>query len=159
MGVTCVKLVHTVKFLISLLFCSCMFRCFVVLLGNHDYRGNVLAQLSHVLTKFDSRWLCLRSFVLNTSNNVDFYVSGHDHCLEHIIDSKSQIPFLTSGGCSKAWRRDVKQWDPEKLKLYYDRQGFMSMEMNKKEAKLVFYDVYGNVLHKWSRSKELDLTV
>ncbi|KAL5553330.1 hypothetical protein UlMin_040731 [Ulmus minor] len=214
-------------------------------LGNHDYRGNVLAQLSPVLTKFDSRWLCLRSFVLKTeivdfffvdtnpfvdqyftnpkghkydwrgvlprkkylsnllkdlnsalrkskadwkivvghhtiksaghhgdtqelqptllpileAHNVDFYVNGHDHCLEHIIDSKSQIQFLTSGGGSKAWRGDVKQWDPEELKLYYDGQGFMSVEMTKKEAKLVFYDVFGNVLHKWSRSKELDLTV
>ncbi|KAL5574117.1 hypothetical protein UlMin_023714, partial [Ulmus minor] len=78
-----------------------------VVLGNHDYRGNVLAQLSHVLTKFDSRWLYLRSFVLNTeivdfffvdtnpfvmhfvqAHNVNFYVNGHDHCLEHIIDSK-----------------------------------------------------------------------
>ncbi|KAL5581521.1 hypothetical protein UlMin_013963 [Ulmus minor] len=126
-----------------------------VVLGNHDYHGNVLAQLSHVLTKFDSRWLCLRSF----ANNVDFYVNGHDHCLEHIIDSKSQIQFLTSRGSSKAWRGNVKQWNPEELKLYYDGQGFMSVEMTKKEAKLVFYDVFGNVLHKWSRSKELDLTV
>ena len=71
----------------------------------------------------------------------------------------SQIQFLTSGGGSKAWRRDVKHWDPEELKLYYDGQGFMLVEMAKKEAKLVFYDVFGNVLHKWSRSKELDLTV
>ncbi|PON60843.1 Calcineurin-like phosphoesterase domain, apaH type [Parasponia andersonii] len=23
------------------------------------------------------------------ANNVDFYVNGHDHCLEHIIDTKS----------------------------------------------------------------------
>ncbi|KAL5570477.1 hypothetical protein UlMin_027052 [Ulmus minor] len=142
----------------------------VDLLGNHDYRGNVLAQLSHVLTKFDSKWFCLRSF----AHNVDFYVNGHDHCLEHIIDSKSlifektnliwflmcnQIQFLTSGGSSKAWRGDVKQWDPEELKLYYDGQGFMSVEMTKKEANLVFYDVFGNVLHKWSRSNELDLSV
>ncbi|KAF6159916.1 hypothetical protein GIB67_033000 [Kingdonia uniflora] len=31
-------------------------------LGNHDYRGNVEAQLNPVLRKIDSRWLCLRSF-------------------------------------------------------------------------------------------------
>ncbi|KAK4743039.1 hypothetical protein SAY87_001040 [Trapa incisa] len=41
-------------------------------LGNHDYRGDVLAQLSPVLWKIDRRWLCLRSFVLN-AEMVDFF--------------------------------------------------------------------------------------
>lgn len=34
-------------------------------LGNHDYRGNVKAQLSPNLRNIDSRWICLRSFILN----------------------------------------------------------------------------------------------
>ncbi|XP_024032456.1 purple acid phosphatase 17-like, partial [Morus notabilis] len=34
-------------------------------LGNHDYRGDAEAQLSPFLRKVDSRWLCLRSFVVN----------------------------------------------------------------------------------------------
>ncbi|KAL5570429.1 hypothetical protein UlMin_027004 [Ulmus minor] len=131
-----------------------------VVLGNHDYHGNVLAQLSHVLTKFDSRWLCLRSFVLNIEI-VDFFFVDTNPFKTNLIWFLmcNQIQFLTSRGSSKAWRGDVKQWDPEELKLYYDRQGFMSVEMTKKEANLVFYDVFGNVLHKWSRSNELDLTV
>ncbi|KAJ7942813.1 Purple acid phosphatase [Quillaja saponaria] len=29
-------------------------------------------------------------------NNVDLYLNGHDHCLEHIIDTVSGIHFLTS---------------------------------------------------------------
>ncbi|GFP85754.1 purple acid phosphatase 3 [Phtheirospermum japonicum] len=33
-------------------------------LGNHDYRGDAVAQLSPLLRKIDSRWLCLRSFVV-----------------------------------------------------------------------------------------------
>ncbi|RVW34564.1 Purple acid phosphatase 3 [Vitis vinifera] len=41
-------------------------------LGNHDYRGKVEAQLSPILTKMDSRWLCLRSFILN-AEIVEFY--------------------------------------------------------------------------------------
>ncbi|XP_042426372.1 purple acid phosphatase 17-like isoform X2 [Zingiber officinale] len=41
-------------------------------LGNHDYRGNVLAQLSPVLRSIDGRWLCLRSFILN-AEIVDFF--------------------------------------------------------------------------------------
>ncbi|EOY01295.1 hypothetical protein QUC31_013858 [Theobroma cacao] len=33
-------------------------------LGNHDYRGDVEAQLSPILREKDKRWLCLRSFIL-----------------------------------------------------------------------------------------------
>ncbi|KAI4302125.1 hypothetical protein MLD38_037909 [Melastoma candidum] len=40
-------------------------------LGNHDYRGDVEAQLSPVLRQMDTRWLCLRSFVVD-SEIVDF---------------------------------------------------------------------------------------
>jgi hypothetical protein len=35
-------------------------------LGNHDYRGNALAQLSPVLRKIDDRFICMRSFIVNT---------------------------------------------------------------------------------------------
>ncbi|KAB1205986.1 Purple acid phosphatase 3 [Morella rubra] len=88
------------------------------------------------------------------ANNVDMYINGHDHCLEHIISS--QIQFLTSGGGSKAWRGDIKGWSAEELKLYYDGQGFMSLQMTDTNAHIVFYDVYGNVLHEWSISNHLD---
>lgn len=207
-------------------------------LGNHDYRGDVLAQLSPVLRKLDSRWLCLRSFILNAeivdfffvdttpfqekyfvekdhtydwrgilprdqylsnllkeidqalkestakwkfvighhtmmsagthgnteelvaqllpilkANNVDLYVNGHDHCLEHISSSDSPLQFLTSGGGSKAWRGDVKWWNPNEMKLYYDGQGFMAVQMTQTQVDVMFYDIFGNVLHKWSRTK------
>ncbi|KAK4596947.1 hypothetical protein RGQ29_014827 [Quercus rubra] len=211
-------------------------------LGNHDYRGDVEAQLSPILTKMDHRWLCLRSFIVNAgfvefffvdttpfvndyftdpgestydwkgilprqeylsnlledvdsalrdstakwkivvghhtiksagqhgitieleeqllpilqANNIDLYVNGHDHCLEHISSTNSQIQFLTSGGGSKAWRDDIREWNPEELKLYYDGQGFMSMQITQTHMHIVFYDVFGNVLHKWGISKGLD---
>ncbi|XP_062113240.1 purple acid phosphatase 7-like isoform X2 [Humulus lupulus] len=205
-----------------------------IVLGNHDYRGDTLAQLSPDLKKKDRRWLCLRSFIVNAdttpfvdkyftnpedhtydwrgvlprnrylskllkkldsalkhstakwkivvghhtiksaghhgnteelesqllpileANNVDFYVNGHDHCLEHIVDNKSQIQFMTSGGGSKAWGGDEKKWNPEELKLYYDGQGFMSMEITETAATFSFYDVFGNVLHQESIYKNLD---
>ncbi|KAK9276622.1 hypothetical protein L1049_006158 [Liquidambar formosana] len=159
-------------------------------LGNHDYRGDAEAQLSPVLRKIESRWLCLRSFVVNAeiaefffvdtipfvdmyftekdhtydwrgvlprkkyldnllkdldsalrestakwkivvghhairsvghhgdtlelkkkllpilqAHNVDLYINGHDHCLEHISSMDSPIQFLTSGAGSKALER------------------------------------------------------
>ncbi|EOY01292.1 hypothetical protein QUC31_013859 [Theobroma cacao] len=216
-------------------------------LGNHDYRGNVEAQLSPILTKMDSRWLCLRSFILNAgpemaefffvdttpfvrryfidpedhvydwkgvlprknylknllmeldsalreskakwkivvghhtiksaghhgnthelakhllpivqAYDVDFYINGHDHCLEHISSTESPIQFLTSGGGSKAWRGDVNWWNPQEMKFYHDGQGFMSVQMTRTEVDATFYDVFGNVMHKWTTSKQLSSAI
>ncbi|XP_061985835.1 purple acid phosphatase 4-like [Populus nigra] len=214
-------------------------------LGNHDYRGDVEAQLSPVLREMDSKWLCLRSFIVNTeiaefffvdttpfvdkyflepkdhvydwsgilprksylsnvledldmalkesvakwkivvghhtiksagqhgntvelnlqllpilqANNVDLYINGHDHCLEHISSSESPLQFLTSGGGSKAWRGDVAWWDPKEMKFYYDGQGFMSVQITQTEVDVMFYDVSGEVLHKWSRTKQISSAV
>ncbi|KAL9248053.1 hypothetical protein vseg_021416 [Gypsophila vaccaria] len=207
-------------------------------LGNHDYRGDVLSQLSPKLKEKDPRWICLRSYIVNTDivdlffvdttpfqdkyfkghkhkydwrgvlprqkylsnllkdvdqalkrskatwkfvighhtimsaghhgntqelvqqllpilkdNNVDLYINGHDHCLEHISSSDSPLQFLTSGGGSKAWKGDVAWWTPEELKLYYDGQGFMSIQLSSVQLDIVFYDIFGNVLHKWSKTK------
>ncbi|KAG8634801.1 hypothetical protein MANES_17G087600v8 [Manihot esculenta] len=208
-------------------------------LGNHDYRGDVEAQLNPILTQKDSRWLCMRSFIVNAEiveiffvdtspfvndyftnpehnydwkgispretylanllkdvdaalsssnakwklvvghhailsaghhgitvellqqlvpilqeHNVDAYINGHDHCIQHISSSHSNIQFITSGGGSKAWRGDIRKWDPEELKLYYDGQGFMSAQMTDSTATFAFYDAFGSVLHQWSISKE-----
>ncbi|KAK8472333.1 hypothetical protein PHAVU_002G181300 [Phaseolus vulgaris] len=43
-------------------------------LGNHDYRGDVEAQLSPVLTNHHKRWLCLRSFIVNAEVAELFFV-------------------------------------------------------------------------------------
>ncbi|TXG50923.1 hypothetical protein EZV62_023447 [Acer yangbiense] len=259
------------------------------ILGNHDYRGDVLAQLSPFLRKIDSRWLCLRSFIVDTgeqklteiffvdttpfvnmyftneaghkydwrginsrkayisnllkdldlalkestakwkivighhairsighhgdtqelikhilpllknlesalkssvatwkivighhairsvghhgdtkelihqilpileANNVDFYVNGHDHCLQHISSSTSPIQFLTSGGGSKAWRGviDYDQLTKNETQFYYDGQGFMSVELNQAQAHIKFYNVFGQVLHTLNLSNHL----
>ncbi|XP_050215708.1 purple acid phosphatase 17 [Mercurialis annua] len=210
-------------------------------LGNHDYRGNAEAQLSSHLRKLDSRWLCLRSFIVDaelaemffvdttpfvdayfsnaeghkydwrgissrksyianliedlelalsksnakwkivvghhairsighhgdtqelvnkllpvlTANKVDFYMNGHDHCLEHISDTNSPIQFLTSGAGSKAWRGDLKEVNRGGLKFFYDGQGFMSVHLTHTEVQIAFYDVFGNVLHTWTTTKLL----
>ncbi|GMY18134.1 purple acid phosphatase 3-like [Fagus crenata] len=210
-------------------------------LGNHDYRGDVLAQLSPILTKLDSRWLCLRSFIVDAeivefffvdttpfsdkyftepedhvydwrgilprkqylsnllkdldlalkestakwkivvghhtiksaghhrntdelvvqllpilqANNVDLYINGHDHCLEHISSPDSRIQFLTSGGGSKAWKGDIEWLNPNEMKFYYDGQGFMSVQITQTGVDIAYYDIKGHVLHKWGTSKQL----
>lgn len=66
----------------------------------------------------------------------------------------SPIQYLTSGGGSKAWR-GVYAPNSDKLQFLYDGQGFMSMELMKKDVKVVFYDIFGRNLHEWSMTKEV----
>ena len=67
--------------------------------------------------------------------------------------SCSPLQFLTSGGGSKAWKGIIRPWDPKEMKLYYDGQGFMSLQITQSEVEVVFYDIDSNVLHKWSLTK------
>ncbi|KAJ3697433.1 hypothetical protein LUZ61_001138 [Rhynchospora tenuis] len=204
-------------------------------LGNHDYRGDVIAQLSPVLQMVDPRFICMRSFIVNAeivdfflvdttpfvvkywtkpkdhhydwrdvapretyianllqnldyslkassarwkivvghhtmrsvskhgdteellqyvlpvlkTNGVDFYINGHDHCLEHISSTDSPLQYFTSGGGSKAWR-GVYTPNADKLQFFYDGQGFMSLKLTEYHADFAFYDVEGQELYKWS---------
>ncbi|KAJ7975291.1 Purple acid phosphatase [Quillaja saponaria] len=211
-------------------------------LGNHDYRGNVEAQLDPLFERIDRRWICKRSFIVDTEiaefffvdttpfvdkyflkpkhhtydwrgvlprkeylskllqdvdlalkestanwkivvghhtirsighhgdtnelvqqllpiieeNNVDMYINGHDHCLQHISSTSSQIQFLTSGGGSKSWKGDLDELNRKGLKFYYDGQGFMSVELKQSIAKIVFYDIFGKTLHALNLFKGVD---
>ncbi|PWZ17570.1 Purple acid phosphatase 3 [Zea mays] len=82
-------------------------------------------------------------------NGVDFYINGHDHCLEHISSRDSPLQYFTSGGGSKAWR-GVFHPNKDKLRFFYDGQGFMSLQLNQDQAHFIFYDVFGNILYRWS---------
>ncbi|MED6109192.1 Purple acid phosphatase 17, variant 2 [Stylosanthes scabra] len=207
-------------------------------LGNHDYRGDAVAQLSPFLREIDNRWLCLRSFIVHSelvelffvdttpfvqeyftepeghtydwrginppksyisnllkdleqaltlstakwkivvghhaissighhgdtkelrkqllpllqANDVDFYMNGHDHCLEHISDTESPIQFLTSGAGSKAWRGDIKETKKRGVNFFYDGQGFMSVKLTQTDADIEFHDVNGKILHRFTSS-------
>ncbi|ESQ34189.1 hypothetical protein EUTSA_v10008145mg [Eutrema salsugineum] len=45
-----------------------------IVLGNHDYRGDVEAQLSPFLRSMDSRWICMRSFIVDAEIAELFFV-------------------------------------------------------------------------------------
>ncbi|PIN19870.1 Purple (tartrate-resistant) acid phosphatase [Handroanthus impetiginosus] len=203
-------------------------------LGNHDYHGNTMAQLSPSLKMHDKRWNCHRSYIVQAgfvhvffvdtspfvnkyfvthpannfnwagvlprdrylsnilkdldtalkrsnaiwkivvghhpirsigkrgdtkellhqllpileANKVPIYINGHDHCLEHINNTRIPIEFLTSGGGSRAWG-NITHYEryKENLKFYYDGQGFLSVQFTRSQASIAFYDVFGKTLH------------
>ena len=67
--------------------------------------------------------------------------------VDEIEYSCSQIQFLTSGGGSKAWKGDIDKSKRDGVKFYYDGQGFMSADLGHTNAKVVYYDIFGKVLH------------
>ncbi|KAK4750980.1 hypothetical protein SAY87_004462 [Trapa incisa] len=92
-------------------------------------------------------------------NSVDFYLNGHDHCLQHIEDADSGMLFLTSGAGSKAWRGDTKSTNRAHVRFFYDGQGFTLVHLAQDSARIVFYDVFGEALHEWSTLKNLRSSV
>ncbi|KAI5673446.1 hypothetical protein M9H77_13810 [Catharanthus roseus] len=143
------------------------------------YTAKVLKDLESALTESRANWkfvvghhairsvghhgdtneLVERLLPILQANNVDLYMNGHDHCLEHIQDTKSPIQFLTSGAGSKSWRGDVKEMNRKGLNFFYDGQGFMSVQLRMNDADIAFYDVFGRVLHRLVISKQLHSSV
>ncbi|CAI0458248.1 unnamed protein product [Linum tenue] len=60
-------------------------------LGNHDYRGNVEAQLSTALQEKDPRWLCMRSFILNTNLAEFFFVDTTPFSDKYFTDPEDHV--------------------------------------------------------------------
>ncbi|CAM8881993.1 unnamed protein product [Rhodiola kirilowii] len=60
-------------------------------LGNHDYRGDVMAQLSPVLTRKDSRWLCKRSFILSSGVAEFFFVDTNPFVEKYFTNPKDHV--------------------------------------------------------------------
>ncbi|KAF5201727.1 Purple acid phosphatase, partial [Thalictrum thalictroides] len=55
------------------------------------------------------------------ANDVDFYINGHDHCLQRISSTESPLQFLTSGAGSKAWQGGYNS-NKACLEFFYDGQ-------------------------------------
>ncbi|MQM01670.1 hypothetical protein Taro_034436 [Colocasia esculenta] len=115
--------------------------------GHHAIRS--------VSTHGDTKELVELLLPILKANDVDLYINGHDHCLEHISSKDSPIQFLTSGGGSKAWRGVYSPKNADKIQFFYDGQGFMSLRVTRDDAEVAFYDVAGAVLHRWRGAKQL----
>lgn len=58
-----------------------MFNDLHAVLGNHDYRGDAAAQLSPFLRQMDSRWLCLRSYIVDSGIFFSYYNQYFFNCM------------------------------------------------------------------------------
>ncbi|MQL94088.1 hypothetical protein Taro_026738 [Colocasia esculenta] len=70
-----------------------------------------------------------------------------------MASGRGPLQFLTSGGGSRAWRGVYKP-NVDKLRFFYDGQGFTPLQVTGTPLEMVFYDVQGNALYRWSTTKE-----
>lgn len=220
-------------------------------LGNHDYMGDVLSQLSETLVSRDSRWFCQRAFQLNYTlcsgsnaescnatvdmfffdttpfideywspnvsqtfdwrglaprdeqlqsqlddlakalnfssamwkivvghhtirsighhgdyaeliekllpileeHEVDVYINGHDHNVQHIKRSDCPLHFFTSGGGSKAYSGLRSYTEDQGVQFAYDGQGFLAVSMKPESLSFTFYDVFGVAIYNYLLQK------
>lgn len=60
----------------------------------------------------------------------------------------SSMQFLTSGGGSKAWKNDIHHGlHNNSMHFYHDGQGFVSVKITYRKAKIEFFDVMGKSLY------------
>ncbi len=81
--------------------------------------------------------------------NVDFYLCGHDHHLEHIRRDGDPIDYLISGG-GGAGTRGVSPGSDSRFAVQW--HGFLSMRLGERSADVNFISDAGTVIHSFSRS-------
>jgi len=81
---------------------------------------------------------------------VDFYVSGHDHILQHLEIPSWAISFLTSGGGGENTKRDVTGTRGPFTRAVH---GFAVMEFGPVSSKVSLIDDKGMPLHVFERDR------
>ncbi len=83
--------------------------------------------------------------VLMKYNNVDCYISGHDHCLQHLYCDKSKINYFVSGsGCERTYCRSLAGYSV----FWVDIEGFLNCTIRGDIMTAVFVSCEGKELYK-----------
>lgn len=91
------------------------------------------------------------------SENIDFYLSGHDHHLEHLRYKDDDIDYIVSGAGGKnyvspAERARTKE-STAKSEFRYQDNGFAWFQVEKDRVITRFYDKAGDQLYEFTRTK------
>ena len=85
------------------------------------------------------------------SHNVDFYVSGHDHTLQHLEPKGWATTFLVSGGGGENAKRPVKSEDGPFCRASY---GFIHLRLTDEMATVKLIDETGKTIHAFERDRK-----
>ena len=190
---------------------------FIPVLGNHDVRRNVSAQVHYSL--LNAKWNMpnytyqfevgpARFFALNTNCNlfgwlplkdqladdpakwtfvfghhpvysggvhgdnewqvrwywqnflqerVHFYLSGHNHHLEHLQMPEDPTEYIVSGAGGSHYRspqdRDRSKPSQAKSRFVYQDTGFAWMEVSENQVEVKFFDAQGEAIYQFSKER------
>ena len=89
-------------------------------------------------------------------HNVDFYLSGHDHVLEHMQPEGWKTTFIVSGGGGENTAREV----PGHRGLFLKAMaGFVHMQFTAASAKAFFIDAKATVVYSFQRNRDGRISV
>jgi hypothetical protein len=81
---------------------------------------------------------------------VDFYLSGHDHNLQHLIEANTQ--YIIAGAFS-SFSFDYDKSNKRLCKFVSKEAGFVKFEIRKNTIFVEFIGVHGKLLHNFSCTK------
>ncbi|MCP4295799.1 MAG: hypothetical protein GY786_09350 [Proteobacteria bacterium] len=94
----------------------------------------------------------------NLSENVDFYLSGHDHHLEHLSYEEDAIDYIVSGAGGKNYLSDTER---AKVKISmadsrfrHQDNGFVWFQMTAENVTSRFYNRSGDKLYEFTKTKK-----
>eukprot|EP00850_Spirogloea_muscicola_P007529 SM000038S14342 [mRNA] locus=s38:376991:380032:- [translate_table: standard] len=86
-------------------------------------------------------------------HQVDLYVNGHDHCMQHIKRNDGSVNYLVSGGGSKAFRTVFHPVPEDGFKYGFEGQGFAAVSMAPRAVHVAYYGVHGELLYSFHLAK------
>ncbi|MBF0280011.1 MAG: metallophosphoesterase [SAR324 cluster bacterium] len=90
-------------------------------------------------------------------NSIDFYLSGHDHELEHLQRPGETSDYVVSGAGGRHYRSPVERAKtrPSQIdsKFVYQDTGFAWFQVNNSQARMKFFNAEGQELYEFSKTK------
>ena len=90
------------------------------------------------------------------ADKVDFYLSGHDHQLEHLVSSNGQTHYIVSGAGSQPRTSppaDKSSGSEPQSRFRYQDLGFVWFELTPSKATVRFHDGQGAALYEFEQLK------
>ncbi len=104
----------------------------------------------------DTDWLSRRQWERNAAPRADFYLSGHDHHLEHLRGPGGTTDYVVSGSGGRHWREaapDAGQPSAAESLFSYRDNGLVGFEVTPGRVQVRYYDAKGEVLYGFVREK------
>lgn len=117
--------------------------------GHHTIYGSGIHGDTNVLIRMVWR--------LFFHNQVDFYISGHDHELEHLNIDKDGAEYIVSGAGGRNYRdpkdRSATRVSGALSRFKYQDNGFVWFRVNKNTANVRFFDFEGQMIYQFTKEK------